>query len=270
MRPPATTYEDLVREWASLRASRGVEVRALACPGTELELLVADIQGLGGSSVALCSGVHGDEPAAPWALLSIVRDGLLDARFSYRVWPCTNPSGYARATRENAGGRDINRSFSRGGLTPEARTIMRYYEGTRFDLSLDLHEDFEAGGFYCYEAVVDAEAPFGAPVVQAMDDAGLAVHDLDHGFDLGYPQEAHHLRSLERGRVLPNVEAELAHFDGLPYSMYLLGSGTAKRAMTLESPRSLAWNDRLATHRIAVVAALTKLGERMDGPGERC
>jgi murein peptide amidase A len=265
MRPPATAYEDLVREWASLRASRGVDVRALACAGAERELLVVDIQGAGGPAVALCCGVHGDEPAAPWALLSIVRDGLLDARFSYRVWPCTNPTGYELGTRENAGGRDINRSFSSGGLTPEALTIMLYNEGARFDLSLDLHEDFEAGGFYCYEPVVDGEAPFGAPVVQAMDDAGLAVHDLDHGFDLGYPEEAHHLRSLERGRVLPDVAGELAHFDGLPYSMYLLGTGTAKRTMTLESPRSLRWVDRIATHRIAVVAAMNALGERLDG-----
>lgn len=268
MRPPATAYEDLVREWASLRASRGVVVRALACPGVEWELPVADIQGAGGPAVALCSGVHGDEAAAPWALLSIVRDGLLDARFSYRIWPCTNPTGYGLATRENAGGRDINRSFSRGGLTPEARTIMLYNEDARFDLSLDLHEDFEAAGFYCYEPVVDGEAPFGARLVAAMDDAGLPVHDLDHGFDLGYPAEAHHLRSLERGRVLPDVAAELAHFDGLPYSMYLIATGTARRTMTLESPRSLPWKDRLATHRIAVVTGLNALAERLDRGSE--
>jgi protein MpaA len=226
---------------------------------------VAEIPGAGGPRVALCAGVHGDEPAAPWALLSIVRDGLLDARFAYRIWPCTNPSGYDLGTRGNADGRDINRSFSRGGLTPEARTVTLNNQGARFELSLDIHEDFEARGFYCYEPVVDGEAPFGARVVQAMDDAGLPVHDLEHGFDLGYPDEAHDLRALERGRVLPNVEAELAHFAGLPYSMYLLATGIARRTMTLESPRSLRWEDRIATHRIAVVTALAALGERLDG-----
>lgn len=262
LREMTRTYQDLACEWAALGGSLRCEVRTVSCPGTGRELLVADV-GAGKPRVALCAGVHGDEPAAAWALLSIARDGLLDSRFSYRIWPCTNPSGYDRGTRENAGGRDVNRSFSRGGLTPEACAVMRHNQGECFELSLDLHEDFEAGGFYCYEPVVAGEAPFGMPVVQAMDDAGLPVHDLDHGFDLGYPEEARHLRSLERGRVLPDVEAELAHFDGLPYSMYLLASGTARRTMTLESARSLQWDDRVATHRVAVVSALTALARRL-------
>ncbi|HEX3549955.1 MAG TPA: succinylglutamate desuccinylase/aspartoacylase family protein, partial [Candidatus Elarobacter sp.] len=89
-------------------------------------------------TVSIHAGVHGDERAAPWALLSIVRDGLLDARFAYRMWPCLNPSGYAAGTRANAEGDDINRSFSRGGTTPESRAVLTANRDRRFVLALDL------------------------------------------------------------------------------------------------------------------------------------
>jgi murein peptide amidase A len=229
-------------------------------------LLLVDLDRASGKPrVALAAGVHGDEPAAPWALLSLVRDGLLDARFSYRVWCCTNPSGYRRGTRTNADGADINRSFSRdggAGRTPEALAIERANAGERFALSLDLHEDYEARGFYCYEPVIDGTAPLGSRVIRAVDDAGLPVEEIGVEFDLGYPPEASHVRALERGRVLPDVAAEVQHFDGLPYSMYLLWTGTAHRTMTLESPSTRPWDERIATHRVAAVAALSTLAER--------
>jgi hypothetical protein len=95
--------------------------------------------------------MHGDEPAGPWALLSLVRDGLLDRSFATGLWPCANPSGYAAGTRANAEGLDINRSFGGGGSTPEARAILTANRDRQFALSIDLHEDPEAQGFYCYE-----------------------------------------------------------------------------------------------------------------------
>jgi hypothetical protein len=106
----------------------------------------------GAPLVALSAGVHGDEPAGPWALLSIVRDGLLDARFNYRVWCCTNPSGYERGTRENAEGHDINRSFNAGGTTPEARAIVTSNRDRRFALGIDLARRFRSRRFLLLRA----------------------------------------------------------------------------------------------------------------------
>ena len=212
--------------------------------------------------IALSAGLHGDEPAAPWALLSIARDGLLDRAFAYRIWCCTNPSGYRLGTRANASGEDVNRSFSHGGTTSEARAIVAANDGLQFALSLDLHEDYEADGFYCYEPIVAGHAPYGRRVVQALDDAGFPVQELDDAFDLGYPPDARELRSLERGRCLPNVAAELRHFEGLPYSMYMV-SGNARRTLTFESPRRLPWEARIAIHRTAVGSVLATARERL-------
>jgi protein MpaA len=214
----------------------------------------------GGETVALSAGVHGDEPAAPWALLSLVRDGLLDPRFGYRIWPCTNPSGYDRGTRENADGFDVNRSFDRGGTTPEARAIVTANRDRTFALALDLHEDFEADGFYAYEPVVPGGPVLGRPVVAALDANAFPVEDLTDGFDLGYSPDAFHLRTIERGLVFSDPAAERAYFTGTPYSLYVLRRA-ARRAATFESPRRLAWDVRIGMHRVAVVTALEQLRE---------
>jgi hypothetical protein len=107
---------------------------------------------------------------------------------------------------------------------------------------------------------VDGAAPLGAGIVRALDESGFPIQDLGDEFELGYPPEAHHLRRLERGRVLPDPAAERAFFKGTPYSLYLMRRA-AERAVTLETPRTCAWDDRIAMHRTAVVAALAGLAE---------
>lgn len=251
-------YEDLVAAWRHVRAAGLASVREVACVGVPRTMLVAEIVGPPGArTIALAAGVHGDEPAGPWALLSLVRDGLLDRRFAYRIWPCTNPSGYARNTRENAEGHDINRSFQKGGTTPEARAMIAANRNRRFALSLDLHEDFEARGYYCYEPVVAGEAPFGDALVRALDDAEFPVEEFTEAFDLGYPPEAHHLRVLSRGLIRNDHDAEREFFDVTPYSIHVLRRA-ARYALTLESPRTQPWEDRIAMHRIAVTTIIAR------------
>ena len=229
-------------------------MREVACVGAPRALLVAEMGGPGLPVITLSAGVHGDEPAGPAAILSLVQDGLLDERYAYRIWPCTNPTGFAAGTRENAEGADINRSFERGGRTPEAQAIITANRDRRFILSLDLHEDVEAHGFYCYEP--RGQAALAPAIIEALDAAGLPVQELTPEFDLGYPEDAGHLRSLERGRVLADFVAEAKYYTGLPYSLYIKKKA-AQRVLTLESPATLAWRERVAIFRVAVVAAIT-------------
>ena len=82
---------------------------------------------------------------------------------------------------------------------------------------------------------------------------------LDDSFDLGYSPEQHGLRTLERGRVVSDTAAETrAYRDSLPFSLFALRRA-ARRVLTFESPRQRPWDERLAAHRIAVVAALEGL-----------
>lgn len=251
------TYDELAAAWRALRPL-GVRVREVACFGVARTLLVAEYGPLHAPAVSLIAGVHGDEPAAPWALHSLVRDGLLDPRFAYRIWPCLNPSGYVAQTRANAEGDDVNRSFSRGGTTPEARAMLTSNRDRRFVLAIDLHEDFEAHGSYVYEPL---RPGFGAlyadAIVDALDGAGLPVQNLEAEFDLGAPagSDVAQMYRLERGTVLVDYDAEMRAFAGLPSSLALMYRETPA-ALTFESPRPRPWEERIAAHRVAVTTAL--------------
>jgi protein MpaA len=251
------SYDDLVREWRALRAL-GVRVREIACVGAPRTLLVAEIGDASAPTVAISAGIHGDEPAAPWALLSIVRDGLLDPRFAYRIWPCLNPTGYAANTRTNAEGQDVNRSFSRGGTTPEARAVLTANRDRRFVLTLDMHEDFEAHGCYVYEPLRAGFAPkFSTLIVRALDDAGIPAQALGDDFDLGLPAgfDAGAMYRVERGAVLVDYEAEVRAFEGLPGSLASMYRGTPV-ALTFETPRPRPWLERIAAYRLFATTVL--------------
>jgi murein peptide amidase A len=248
------TYDELTAAWRSLR-TLGVRVREVACVNAPRTLLVAEAGDSHAPCISISAGVHGDEPAAPWALLSIVRDGLLDPRFSYRIWPCLNPSGYVARTRENAEGKDVNRSFSRGGTTPEARAVITSNRDRRFELALDLHEDFEAEGSYLYEPLrPGAEPRFAGRVVDALDRAGLPVQVIGADFDLGTPSGEIPPYRLERGAVLVDADAELRLFTGLPSSLFYYRRGS--QPLTFESPRTRPWDERIAAHRVFVTTVL--------------
>jgi hypothetical protein len=251
---------------------RGASVRELACVGVPRTLLVAELPADrprpgGPATVAIAAGVHGDEPAAPWALLSLARDGLLDRAFTYRLWPCSNPTGYAAGTRVNAEGLDINRSFGGAGSTPEARAILTANRDRRFALSIDLHEDPEADGFYCYELSAGSEAdPLGRDCVRAVEEAGFPIETFRPGFDLGYPDGLEAAVHIERGRVVTDAAAEFAAFGiSLPYNPALLRRRATSRTLTFESPRGLPWPARIAMHRLAVVTALERLRAQTGG-----
>jgi hypothetical protein len=96
--------------------------------------------------------VHGDEPAGGWALVDLAAQVLsrpeLAAGFELVLYPCCNPVGLARNTRENAGGVDLNREFWRGSTGPEARWLEGELRRQQFDGLVALHADDTSGGLY--------------------------------------------------------------------------------------------------------------------------
>ncbi len=212
--------------------------------------------------ICFTAGVHGDEPAAPWALHGIVADRLLDRRFAYRFFVCTNPSGYVAGTRHNADGRDINRSFEDGGTTPEAHAIVTANRERTFAAAIDMHEDYEGDGFYCYVPMGDPHR-IGARIIEALDDAALPVQALGEGFDLGGPAGASHALQIARGCVQVDHAEERRIVRGLPFSVYVM-EHTARYAMTCESPGTQPWEMRLAAHRVAIVTALATLADAQE------
>jgi hypothetical protein len=207
--------------------------------------------------IAISAAVHGDEPAGAWALLSLVRDGLLDPRFAYRLWPCLNPSGFDARTRVNADGFDVNRSFGPGGSTPEAKAVLTADRDRRFALAIDLHEDTEADGFYVYENGPAGWAARYAPAVTtAVSDAGFPLQHFAAGFDLG-PPGSELAQQRSPGNVIVDSTAEARLYGrALPRGIGVLSA--APCALTFETPAGRSPAERIAMHRVAVVAAIAQ------------
>ena len=127
---------------------KGLNLREIECGNAEGALLCVDAGDPAMPAIAIAAGVHGDEPAGPWALLELIETGALDRSFCYRIWPCVNASGLIAGTRANANGVDINRTFDGIGASREASAVLAANRGLKFVLSLDLHEDYDAKGFY--------------------------------------------------------------------------------------------------------------------------
>lgn len=247
------TYREFESRVKDLRASRDARVREVACVGAARTLLCVETGDPSKSVVALAAGIHGDEPAGPWALLALLEDGALDDRYAYRIWPCTNPSGYLAGTRSSADGIDVNRTFGRGGSSPEARAILTSNRDRRFALSIDLHEDCDSRGFYCYDYT---DGALGNAIVEALDERSLPIEAMHAGYDLGYalPENAR----FARGLVLVDAAEEARVLGAFTYTL-LLARRAAERTLTLESPSQAPWETRLAMHRTAVLAAVAAL-----------
>lgn len=101
--------------------------------------------------VYLSAGIHGDEPAPPWALLRLMQEGFFDARCTWFICPLLNPTGFLRQTRENHAVVDLNRDY-KAPRTAEVQAHVSWLQlQPNFDLIICLHEDWEATGFYLYE-----------------------------------------------------------------------------------------------------------------------
>jgi len=248
-------YKEFETRLKGLRA-RGVRVREIACVGAPRTLLCVELGEPQAPAIALAAGIHGDEPAGPAALLALLEDDALDPRFAYRIWPCTNPTGYALATRESETGIDLNRSFGRGGQSPEARAIVTANRDRKFALTIDLHEDGDADGFYCYDYTDDG---LGARIVAAVEAAGLPAQALDGDYDLGFPLPPG-VASFSRGVVRADPLAEAEALGALTYTL-ALARNAAPRALTFETPSQAPWETRIEMHRIAVTAAIASLSQ---------
>jgi len=125
----------------------------------------------GGSATApriyLSAGMHGDEPAGPLAALRLLEENVWPTADLWLV-PCLNPAGFRVNSRTNAAGVDVNRDY-RNPQSDEARGHIAWLERQPgFDLTLLLHEDWEAHGFYCYELNPDGRTSFAPEMIEAV------------------------------------------------------------------------------------------------------
>lgn len=117
---------------------RPIQLVSVGAPRTKAEIAA-------GTSVLFICTQHGDEPAGREACLQGARDhaNATDAT-TVLIIPTANPDGFARRTRHNASGVDINRDHL-ALKTPEARAIAAVIRDYQPDLLGDMHE-YSASG----------------------------------------------------------------------------------------------------------------------------
>lgn len=199
--------------------------------------------------IYVSSGIHGDEPAPPEALLHLLETGVFDERATWFLCPLLNPTGYLRGTRENDQGIDLNRDY----LDLRSAEIAAHVRWLRrqplFDVAFCLHEDWETRGFYLYEL-----NPSGRPsLVDSMIDAARAHTDIESAAVIdGRPS---HTPGIIRPESDPLLRADW------PEAIYLM-KHHGDLIYTLETASAQPLHQRVATHHAAVSAALDAYDNR--------
>lgn len=193
----------------------------------------------------LSTGIHGDEPAGPCAILQLLRENIWPDHVDIWLCPCLNLTGFPLNTRESAEGIDLNRDY-RHLQTAEIRTHVSWLrQQPEFDLAVCLHEDWEANGFYIYEQNPDQRPSLAEKIIRRAS----AVCPIESGETVdGWP--------ISHGIIRPN-----AHPNDRPQwaeALFLITNKT-RLAYTLETPSDYLLETRVRAH----VAAVREILESM-------
>lgn len=197
-----------------------------------------------GKDIYLSSGIHGDEPAGPLALLELMRAGFFQREISWAICPALNPAGLLAGRRENADGIDLNRDY-RIRATPEVAAHVDWLSRRPRtpDLFLSLHEDWESSGFYFYEINHGKDHPARAAAILSAVSPWFPSED-------SAVIDGHTVR--EKGWIYHPPEADEP--EGWPEAIFLSHLG-CPISFTFETPSRRKLADRIAAQIAAVKAA---------------
>ncbi|MBA4146893.1 MAG: M14 family metallocarboxypeptidase [Verrucomicrobia bacterium] len=193
----------------------------------------------------LSTGIHGDEPAGPLAILEMLRENHWPDHIDLWLCPCINLTGFPLNTRENASGIDLNRDY-RHGQSPEVRTHIAWLaQQPEFDLAVCLHEDWEANGFYLYELNPDNRLSPAEKIIQNV--SRVCPIETADTID-GWPAKA--------GIIRPDISPE--DREQWPEALFLLTHKT-RQTYTFESPSDFPITTRVQAQIAAVRTVLESI-----------
>lgn len=198
----------------------------------------------------LSTGMHGDEPAGPLALIELLANRALPQSVHWTIFPSLNPYGLAHGIRENAQGLDLNRDYLRL-ESPEVRAHRSLLENeTRerpFTLYVAFHEDWEAAGFYLYEILEQPTPCLALGILKAVSE----VMPLDPGPII----DGHtaHAPGYIQHAARPDIP------DGWPEAIFHCKLKTVHN-YTFETPSTMRLETRIQAHIRALTTTLEILG----------
>jgi protein MpaA len=195
--------------------------------------------------IYLSTGIHGDEPAGPLAVLEMLRSDSWPESCEIFLCPCLNPIGFAQNLRENGQGIDLNRDYLHL-QSSEVRSHVKWLDQQpAFDLCLCLHEDWESHGFYVYELNPDHKPSLAEAIVAGVE----KVCPIDRS-------EIIEGRAASGGIIRPSADPRTR--PQWPEAFWLLTHKT-RLSYTLEAPSDFPLNTRVNALVHGVHAALARL-----------
>ncbi len=239
-------WQKWIKEWRTAAMAAGFEVEVIAEKGGYEILGCTKGEG---PCVYLSSGIHGDEPAGPQALLRLLEEGFFSNDYRWLIAPALNPVGLSLGIRENGEGIDLNRDYL-SKETDEVRAHIKWLQRQATpEMFLSLHEDWESSGIYyyeinrgvkgaSYEEMLAAAAPYFAPEPEMIID--------DH-------------EVTKAGWIYHVDEPDIP--EGWPEAIYLAKQG-CRLSLTLETPSSQELETRICCHIAMVKKAISSFALR--------
>lgn len=199
-------------------------------------------------TLCLAAGVHGDEPAGVEAIVRFLEKRSGPGGAVLTVFPCLNPVGYDRGTRENGEGLDLNRQFHRNDPPREVAMVRQAVAGCRYDLFLCCHEDNTAEGFYLYEAKRGKRSSLSPSIITTIRE----IISIDRRPVID--------GRINRGGIIRPRNWRYRK-TGWSMSLYLYRRGTP-HCLIFETPTHLPFEERVRIHMTALLHVFSILRER--------
>jgi hypothetical protein len=247
--PPANhrthDYRQLIRRWRSVARASGVPMRPFAATPEHRIYYLKSMTLPARGGIYISAGIHGDEPASSEALITWAeKNARLLSTIPCLLFPCLNPWGLINNRRLDQDGIDLNRIFHKDDH-PLIRAIKPIIAPHHFDVSLMLHEDYDAQGVYLYET--ERARPFwGEHLIRAA--RRIIPIDRRANIDGRKPVKP----GIVRRRIDPKNFATF----GFPEAIYLHLHNSV-RTFTIESPSEFALDQRVSAH-VAVIEECVK------------
>lgn len=195
--------------------------------------------------IYISTGIHGDEPAGPLAVLKLLQENRWPKNAEIFLLPCLNPIGFTLNKRENADGKDLNRDYRQTESSEVAAHIRWLEQQPKFDVTFCLHEDWESHGFYLYELNPEQRPSPARTMLESV--ARVCPIDLAPVIED---------RDADRGLISPNLDPVTRPL--WPEAFWLLQNKT-RQSYTLEAPSDFALTVRVDALVAAVNTALSFL-----------
>ena len=226
----------LLRSWRSVARKADLQIVRLLGGGSDPVIGLRNRHPVQGNGLYLSAGIHGDEPAAVQGLLQWAENNLQSLRERpVVIFPCLNPWGLSNNRREDAEGRDLNRSFDCPGI-PIIGAILDFISERDFAVAVSLHEDFDANGIYVYELVRQGKS-LGEDLLERVEEIIPRHRGRVEGM---IPKSG----VMRRTRGLMKIVREIG---GMPESIHLFLNG-AHTALTFETPSEYSLYRRVQCH----------------------